>query len=347
MDAHCQTYGFKFKSSWIEKKNNFNSDGSLRKTVLVWVEADDDKKFWMKFLQDNPRYIFSYKQPDEAIASDGKVANGCNRIISLISNGDIVLSALQISCMDSDDSFIKGLIDGYTPPKPINDFIYYTTVYSIENAMLEAEHIDRTFEVVISEPKRNLFVSPSAFLEQISVCLFDSYNKLIFFDVTSQDRALIEASRTRFYNALSSLSTLDATIEYRNTACYLAFCAELDSLAALIETEIQKLNKAAEYSTYLSKLHQANIHPKNIYLFIKGHKIFDLTISIFENISKKYKAAAHARARKTYANPKSEINRINNSWHDYRSLIFGSFCIAVVNVDFLENTRLKLANTYA
>lgn len=347
MEADNQAYGFKFKSSWIEKKQNFNSDGSLRKTVLVWVEADDDKKFWMSFLKDNPRYLFLYKQPDEATASDEKAANGCNRIISLINNGDITPSKLQISCIDSDDCFIKGFVDGYISAKPENEFMYYTNIYSIENAMLNPEHIDRTFEVVASDPRRNLFVSPSALLEQISICLFDSYKKLNFFDVISQDRVLVDNLRTRFYTTLSSLSTLDVSKEYTNSACYLEFCAELNSLGALIEAEVEHLNKNSEYTAYANKLSQASIGPENIYLFVKGHKILNLIVAVFDKISSKYRAAAHARARATYANPKSEINRINNNWHDYKSLIFGAFCVTTVHVDFLSITRLKLAEVYA
>ncbi|KAA0983774.1 DUF4435 domain-containing protein [Pseudomonas sp. ANT_J28] len=347
MESDNQAYGFKFKSSWVDKKKNFNSDGSQRNTVLVWVEADDDKKFWMNFLKDNPRYLFSYKQPDEATASDDKAANGCNRILSLVRNGDITPSKLQIVCIDSDDCFIKGFVDGYVSAKPANDFMYYTNIYSIENAMLDPEHIDRTFEVVSSEPRRNLFVSPSSFLEQISSCLFACYHKLNFFDVISQDRGLVDSVRARFYSTLCSLTALDLTSEYTSSQCYSDFCVVLDSLVALIDAEILRLNMQTEYTAYQNKLSSANIGPKNIYLFVKGHKILNLIVAVFEKISSKYKAAALKRARATYANPKSEVNRINNNWHDYKSLIFGAFCISDIHVDFFSDTRLKLAEVYA
>lgn len=253
MDASSQTYGFKFKSSWVEKKKNFNSDGSSRENVVVWVEADDDKKFWMKFLRDNSRYTFSYKQPDEADASDGKAANGCNRIISLIKNGDITLSLLQISCMDSDDCFIKGFIDEYTSTKPTSDFIYYTNVYSIESAMLDAGHIDRAFEVVTSESRENLFISPSAFLKHVSTCLFDCYIKIVFLDAVDSDRSILENTRSEFYSTLCSLNSLDTTKQYKDTKIFLEFSSKLSLLEKRIDAEISRVNKNKEYEEYLKK----------------------------------------------------------------------------------------------
>lgn len=114
-----------------------------------------------------------------------------------------------------------------------------------------------------------------------------------------------------------------------------------------IDAEISRVNKNKEYEEYLKKITQANISPENIYLFIKGHKIFDLLVAVFEKISKKYKAAAHDRARKKYSNPKSEINSINNRWQNYGTLIFGSFCIVDVDVAFFSTTRLRLERIYA
>jgi len=347
MESENQAFGFKYKSSWVEKKKNFNSDGSQKNTVLVWVEADDDKKFWMNYLKDNSRYLFTYKQSNEAETTDDKAANGCNRIISLVKSGVITPSKLQIICIDSDDCFIKGFVDGYVPTKPSNDFFYYTNIYSIENALLDREHIDRTFEIVTSEPRRNLFISPSSFLDQISSYLFDCYHKLNFADVISQDRAKIENIRANFYTALCSLSALDLSSEYTETKCYSDFCTELTSLTGIIDEEIANLNKHAEYTRYKNKLTSEKIGPHNIHLFVKGHKIFNLIVAVFEKISKKYKTAALAKARQTYKNPKSEVNRINNSWHDYKSLIFGAFCTSDIDIEFFSNTRSKLAEVYA
>ncbi|MHA4969069.1 DUF4435 domain-containing protein [Pseudomonas extremorientalis] len=347
MDFEKQTYGFKFKSSWAKKKANFNSDGSLRKTVIVWVEADDDKKFWMKFLSDNLNYQFTFKQPDEAEAADDKTANGCNRVLSLIENGDIELSELQISCLDSDDCFIKSFLAGHIPNKPTSDFIHYTNVYSIENAILEPNHLDRTFEVIISQPCRNLFVPPSEFLLDLSTRLFSCYSKLNFFDVNTNDRNLINSLRARFYSSIGSLGALDVTKSYTKTRLFLDFCSELDNLTTLIDQELIKSNKTADYSEYEEKLLTANITPNNIYLFVKGHKVFDLVIAVFSSVSKKHKSAAQARIRKIYENPRSEINKLNNSWQDYGPLVFGAFCISEVNVDFLSKTRENLATIYA
>lgn len=347
MDSENQFYGFKFKASWAKKKANFNSDGSLRKTVIVWVEADDDKKFWMKFLNDNSNYQFTYKQPDEAKAADGKAANGCNRVLSLIENGDVTLSELQISCLDSDDCFIKSFLDGHVPSKPTSEFMHYTNVYSIENAILDPSHLDRTFEIVISQPCRNLFARPSKLLLDVSTQLFSCYTKLNFFDVDSDDRLLIDSLRARFYSALSSLGTLDVTKSYTESPLFSVFCSELDHLESLIDEELIKSNKTADCSAYEEKLLAANITPNNIYLFVKGHKIFDMVMAIFSSVAKKYKLEAQARVRGIYDNPKSEINKINNSWQDYRLLVFGGFCLSEIHVDFFSETREKLAVIYA
>ncbi|WP_341521869.1 DUF4435 domain-containing protein [Pseudomonas sp. G.S.17] len=333
-------FGFIIESGDIEKLKFFNSDGTDRETVVVWVESRADKRFWSPILLDNDNYRFDLKIADDHISADARVATGCKRLMALRERGEIVLGKNNIYCLDSDEGFLISIFD-----RSVQDHhhIYYTNIHSIENAFLYPAYADRIFEAVSARRLNDLSVKPSELLGEVSADTFEVI-KLISFSLRYVPPVGLKL-REDLYEALNRLKNIDVTLSIANSTDYSAFKEAVLEISAAAHRAIIPMNKES-YLLFDQALTAAGFSKTNAYLFLRGHDIFETTVCIFNRLSKTMKAQEIAKVKELYANPKSSINAIHNEWDDYGSSLRVGFCASNFEIPFFSQTCKALTQNY-
>lgn len=329
------------------RAKHFNIDGSLAEHVTVWVEAHDDKRFWMAFLKSDEKYKFSMKAPDEIIASDGKTATGCGRLFSLEKQGDITLAKHNIFCLDSDDSFVKALIPGYSSQKIARDHLFVTNIYAIENATLDLSHLNETFVSTTGLPLESLTTTPSDFIESLSNCIYEVYKDAYFFEAITKDSEKSAKLRKSLFDEIKNLSTLAHGVKIENSKELALLKKSLKATHTEIENEISKLNKQNEKTQFTTDLKTLGITPQNFFLFVNGHKLFDLVCEVFQIYSEILRDKEVERIKKAHKKSKSVVSGLINGWPVFSETLKFGFLAKNPQVPFLSDTLNRLEIEYS
>ncbi|WP_448695678.1 DUF4435 domain-containing protein [Pseudomonas moraviensis] len=334
--------GFVLSSSDIEKLKYFNSDGSDRQTVVVWVEARADKRFWGVILNDNEKYSFDLKTADEFVSVDGKTATGCKRLLSLKNNGDLVLGKNNIFCLDSDDDFLVSIFDPDHSARC--DYIYYTKIHSIDNAFIHPGHADRVLENLTACRLTALCFKPSDLLSEFSFDAFEMVKMLSFSLKYLPETGIV--FRSKLQEQMTSLKTIEINEPLSTSKIYLDFRSGMSGLVQQLRSEISK-SEEDRYIDFEKIIVNAGLNKTNAHLFVRGHDMFEMVVSIFERISKDLRSREIARIKSVNKNPRDAIKAVHNEWVDYGDSLKTGFYTANLEIDFLSETFDILKRDYA
>ena len=341
MLSHSE-FGFTVSSSDIQKASLFNIDGSDRNVVLVWVESLEDKIFWGACLPRLDSIQFDIKIADDIDASDGKAATGCTRLFSLRDIGDLNLGTNLIFCLDSDDRFLARLF----PPSAVTEaHIYYTNVYSIENAYLDKLHADRTFESVAACSVRDLTLCPS----QLLACISKAVHKtilLLAFTLENFDYHLVGHCKANFLSAISKIGAMDSDIEVEKSEIFSEFKKTLEDVNCELLQNIYDHGLEQLYSEFSTAASSNLIDESNAYLFVRGHDLFNSVTRVFETANKKRKNDEIARVAQKHKGAQDVINAVKNNWKDFGGALKTGFYAATPNVPFFERTITRITEDY-
>lgn len=337
-------YGFVISSSDIQKSYLFNIDGSDRRTVLVWVESREDKRFWGACFSRIDSVNFDFKIADEADASDGKKANGCTRLLALKEVGDLVVGPNLIFCLDSDERFLSALCRSEAN---INEaHIYYTNVYSIENVYLHGPHVDHTFEAVAACSVRDLACCPSSLLAHVSAAVYRTV-LLLSFSLESFDYSAVGTFKKRFHASLASIGAMDLDTAIEDSEVFAEFKVALAGINNELLQYIYDRGFEQLYALFFEVVARESVDESNAYLFVRGHDLFPSVVKAFESANKKRNHAEVSRVARVYGGAKDAINAVRNEFTEFGGALKYGFYAATPSVPFFERTVARILADYS
>jgi hypothetical protein len=334
---------FKVSGGTGKRRGKFNIDGSEAMHVDVWVEALADKWFWLEYLRDNSDFKFSVKGPDEKDAKDDKKSTGCDRLFALEKQKEIVLGVDCIFCLDSDDSFIKSLIEGYKSLKKPRKHVYVTNIYAIDNAYLIDDHVDHSFSQVTTKGSQASAHPPSTFINGIATTLWNAYTGIYYLEGTAHAKQF-NLSLKQANNLIEKLNKVNID-NYPDCSTYKKF---IGSAAKLEKRVFKALNSIGidNYKKFLQKLSDADVNVNNFYLFIRGHNLFDATTAVYEKVNDRLKKTEIARVKADYEDFEHKVTCIESSWSTFPNFLITKFSAYHTSVPFLERTLTQISNDY-
>ncbi|UVL17673.1 hypothetical protein LOY44_16870 [Pseudomonas sp. B21-044] len=321
----------------------FNIDGTEAIHVDVWVEALEDKFVWRDVLHNTDSYKFILKGPDEAIAEDGKVATGCGRLFSLEKQGVIKLGKDCIFCIDSDDSFIKSFVPGFESVKQSRDHVYATNIYAIDNAFLYHVHIDESFEVSSCQGRHDVAVMPSRFIQDVTKPLFEPYISLCYLEAVGRAEEF-SLSRKLLHKAVEKLCDVDLK-NYGECSVFKSYGQEVAGISSASLAAINAVGVEG-YNAYKDKLSNCGISEANIYLFVRGHSIFDAVSIVYDAVSYECKQNEISRVS-AQANTENRIKNVERIWQKFSVYLKNKFHMGRVPVPFLQHSLVRLKQDYS
>lgn len=337
-------YGFIISSSDVHQAHHFNIDGSEDATVLVFVESREDKRFWGACLPRIDGVRFELKIADEASSTDGKKANGCTRLLSLSQKGDLVLGPNLIFCLDSDERYLS-LLCRLGNAGAQGAHIYFTNVYSIENAYLHSVHMDRTFEAVANCSLRDLKFSPSQLIEKIS-CMVSKTVLLLAFSMESFGYQVVGSAKKSFIESIGKLGSMDMNSSIEESEVFNAFKIAVSSINYELLQLVYDRGLEPLLDKYLAVAAGEAINDNNAYLFVRGHDLFDSVVRVFEAVNKRKQHDEISRVGALYGGAKDAMNSVRNEWSTFASALKYGFYAATPRVQFFENTISRIEQDY-
>ncbi|PCM47867.1 hypothetical protein CP335_20455 [Pseudomonas fluorescens] len=322
----------------------FNIDGTEAVHVDVWVEALADKMVWQDFLRNTQDFKFNLKGPDEVKAKDGKRSTGCDRLFALEKQGVITVGQDCIFCLDSDDSFIKSFVPGYTSKKFPRDHVYVTNIYAVDNAFLHLEHVDLSLRGNICQGDHNIKVMPSQFICDISNIIYEAYVALNYIEGLGRAREF-SIRRKNVHEALDKLVGI-AFDNYSKCSVFKDFEREVSAILVTANSAINAIGREG-FDNYKKDLADNGITAANIYLFVRGHNIFDVVAALFDNVSDAYKELEIERLKSSYADSVDQVRHVEEIWLKFSVFVRTKFTMGRVPVPYLQQTLDRLSADYS
>lgn len=343
--------GFSFDAEYGSRTKYFNIDGSMAQHVNVWVEALDDQRFWMGYLKANDDFKFAFKQPTEVESGCGTAAGGCERLFHFEKKEIIKLGVTEIFCLDSDDSYVKAFLEEYVSPKKQRPFVYSTNIYAIENAFLNGELIDRTFEFVVARPVSGLAVAPSTFVLELSRIIFPLIKRMAFYEVVSKDCEDAIRVRKSLRRSFRSLERVNCKADLSRCEFFVRFVDSVSVLHAEICAVFEKQSIENSYLAFEDQIHKAGIAAENAFLFYRGHSIFDSVIKAYASLSDSYRVEEVAKVEAAFINSgeqalNDQVSGVNKAWVVLGETLKQNFYVARPSVPFLNEACARLKADY-
>ncbi|WP_353740868.1 DUF4435 domain-containing protein [Pseudomonas fluorescens] len=336
--------GFVIDGSHLSKLKYFNLDGLETQTVFVWVESREDKRFWRSLLKDNNNYKFEIKLPDQFLSVDGKAATGCKRLMAMLDRKEVTLSKHNIFCIDDDGSFLSSFCNEYED-KINKKHIYTTKIFSIDNAFLVPMHVDRVLANISACELNKLVLKPSDLIEALSCSSHDTVALLSYANVITPQAA--ETLRNGLHSAIQRLKLIDFEVPLAESAVYQEYLGTLNSLNESIKTNFINAGFEGKFEAYESKLLSIGLNRSNAFLFIRGHDVFDMIISVADRMSKHLKRQEEVRIKGIYQNPGDVVKALKNEWAEFASTLKQCFYYTSLEVEFLADTVTELSEQYS
>ncbi|KJZ41764.1 hypothetical protein [Pseudomonas fluorescens] len=322
----------------------FNIDGTEAVHVDVWVEALADKMVWQDFLRNTQDFKFNLRGPDEVTAADGKRSTGCDRLFALENQGVIKVGKDCIFCLDSDDSFIKSFVPGYTSKKLPRDHVYVTNIYAVDNAFLYLEHVDLSLRGNICQGDHNVKVMPSQFILDVSSIIYEAYVALNYIEGLGRAREF-SVKRKIVHESLDKLVSI-AFDDYKNCSVFKDFESEISSIFVTANSAIDAIGREG-FESYKQTLANIGITETNVYLFVRGHNIFDVVAALFDNVSDEYKQLEIDRLESAYADSSDQVAHVEYIWQKFSVFVKTKFMMGRVSVPYLQQTLDRLSADYS
>jgi hypothetical protein len=337
--------GFVFDAADSERTRFFNIDGSTALNVNVWVEAQDDKRFWSAFLTDSESYKFTYKLGSEESGHDGKVGSGCRRLVKLGRQGVIKIGLGEIICMDSDGAYLREKVPGYVETQLKSPHVYYTNVYAIENVYLHPQLLNDVLKFATASADFGAGAKPSELITSISALCFSLVINTAFLEVV--DAAWVEKSKIkkRTNSILVRVKMIDCSGGLEACAIHAEVAGRISTLSQELTDYISSLSIDARYEKYLEDVALGGIGSDNCYLFLHGHSVYEGVVCAIDKLNDYWRTIEIDKVR-GQADSEQKISYITKNWPDVQQILRSSYCTQLPEVEFFQDVRLRLLKTY-
>lgn len=337
--------GFVFDAADSERTRFFNIDGSTALNVNVWVEAQDDKRFWSAFLKDSNSYKFTYKLGSEESDHDGKVGSGCRRLLKLERQGVIKIGLGEIICMDSDGAYLREKVPGYVDKQLKSPHVYYTNIYAIENAYLHPQLLNDVLKFATASADLGEGAKPSELIASISALCFSLVINTAFLEVA--DAAWVEKSKikNRTNSILVRIKKVDCSSGLDACKIHAEVAGRISSLSQELTDHISSLSIDARYQKYLQDVALDGIDSDNCYLFLHGHSFYEGVVCAIDKLNDYWRKIQIEKV-KDRADSEQQIINITRNWPDIQHILRSSYFTNLPEVEFFQDVRLRLSKSY-
>lgn len=337
--------GFVFDAADSERTRFFNIDGSMALNVNVWVEAQDDQRFWSAFLADSDSYKFSYKLGSEESGHDGNVGSGCRRLLKLERQKVIKIGLGEIICMDSDGAYLREKVPGYIDKQLKSPHVYYTNVYAIENAYLHPQLLDDVLKFATGSANLGAGAKPSELIASISALCFSLVINTAFLEVV--DAAWIEKSKIkkRTNSILVRIKMVDCSNGLKACEIHAEVVSRISSLSQELTDHISSLSVEASYRKYIQEVALSGVVGDNCYLFLHGHSFYEGVVCAIDKLNDYWRTIQIEKFRDR-ADSDQQATYIRRTWPDVQQILRSSYVAKLPKVEFFEDVRLRLSKVY-
>lgn len=295
--------------SMVHKKEHYQSLANYYKnlTILkrqkasVHLEAKEDELFWGRifkhyFPKENFRFITYSK------SHNGNDTTGSAQCLAYKD----YLSKEFVICIDSDYKYIYGELG-----IDIQHFIFQTYTYSFENHICFSSGLSNVCRE--STGYENKYYNFEFFFEQYSEVIYE----LFAWHIALYKKRFKEFSIKAFWDIISFGCNAN---DIRNQSInYLSI------LEKKVKNRIRKLRKSYPFILIEKEkkhLYSLGIHEKNVYLFVRGHNIYSLCVSLGRDVcewileEEKYKLGKDLiKITQLYNERKTFKEKIKNNIH--------------------------------
>ena len=282
---------------------DFRGQARLKRCdAAVHVEAAQDQRFWDSvFHHFVPHRRFHFISHSRTLS--GADASGVTQCLSFAP----YLSKDFFVCIDSDYRYLM-------QEKDINvkHYIFQTYTYSIENHYCAAPGLDYVCERATEE--QNGIFNFELFLQRYSAIVFE----LFLWHIYSRSNFHLQFERWEFQD-LINIRHNGAYPDIQNNGE-----AELAILNERVQHKLGVLNRDFPYADIDSirhRLKDLGVRDDNVYLFIRGHNLFDVVVSIGRKVCEKLLE----HRKKQQNNDSHKINDLYSGGHDFENHIKHNF----------------------
>lgn len=263
-------------SEYIKLSEGFYGK-NVKSTILVYVEGDPDVRFWSPFFRRfNDSYNIVVQRAFEISSQDGKQANGCSRISSLIKSGQISLGPNLFACIDSDYRFI---LDEYTDYEFAKEspYAFETRVCAKENISSTCEGIQELIVQSSSLTKWFSNFSVDWFFNTLSKAIY--INQVLYLYYVKSNTSSAKKLRISMNSCLKDLERWFKKLDYdtvENEILSKKLREFRKAMHAIFKSNSQGVKKE-EFLTFLLKLRrERNMLSTDTIYFLRGHDFYDL-----------------------------------------------------------------------
>jgi hypothetical protein len=242
------------------------------KTVLVYVESDEDIAFWYGILKayETKDLKFDIQLPSRTSLAKGK-DKALERNQDLF---DLKVGQYLIICIDSDYDYLLQHKTTQSSLIKTNDFIFQTYTYSNENLRCFSGSLNHI--CVQATNNNNDKIDFDALLKLYSKITYPLFLWSVFFRFTNDFDTL---PLKDFCNIVSIKGKIDIENHGKNN---------LEELIKNVNSQIEKLEKQfpndiKNVIKIGEELNQLGVNSENTYLFIQGHTIENSVVLMFLN----------------------------------------------------------------
>jgi len=282
---------------------DFKGQAKLRRCdAAVHVEADQDQRFW-----DTMFHHFAPQRRLHFITHSrtwsGAQASGVTQALSFVP----YLSKEFFICIDSDYRYLMQEKD-----IDIKHFIFQTYTYSIENHYCAFQGLDYVCERATGQ--KNGIFNFELFLKRYSAIVFE----LFLWHIYSRLNFHLQFERWEFQDLISIRHNGQYPDINNNGE------AELTILKQRVQHKLGSLKRDFPYADIESirkRLNDLGVNTENVYLFIRGHNLFDIVVSIGRKVCEEL--LEHRKDQQN--NDSHKINDLYSGSHDFENHVKHNF----------------------
>lgn len=278
--------GFGFDNDYYQNMKHFDEDEI--ETVLVFLEDMADLLVWGVCFPNNKPINFEFRSTEQFVFTDKIVSSGCDRILSLVKKGDIVLGHNVIACLDSDHHEMTNFRNTPYGEYYKNPNIYLTRLHSLENIQYHFNNIDELLADSVCKHVSALTLKPSDIAKELSNQIYPAFSKYLFLSsFENNKKALAISGYGKLKKTIKYMSSVEKTSctnnsSLLNSSHWRQGVSRLSDINTSLTQAISDLNKSNEYTAYCSNWNHKGFTMDNAYLFMRGHNINDFFVSILD-----------------------------------------------------------------
>lgn len=341
--------GFPFDIEYINNQHIFlDPSGDEPEEIVVWVESRSDIQLWSKVLRDSKSFTYDFRPASMFRGADGKLANGCNRLIKLWRSGELQGGRKSIFCLDGDYRFLAALSDEYSGDNYGFPHFYWTRIHSKEHVFIHEGVLDSLIAHIMCTSECRLTKRSGAVHRCISEAIYAPFLKILFV-LSGSFESPSEAVQDFFKRLDSALKSLMAKPQgsFGSADCEIwgRFVSDLSDLAKDLDAYVVSEFSAGGVARFESKLKEVGVTASNLYLFYRGHDWYTLSFGIAKSYLEEFQRARLAEIRANSQDVRRDVGEFINQTPKFQDALL-SIIPNVEDVPFFRDTVLLLRNEY-